>query len=804
MALGVGLVVGVELTTTALADRSQQVARDLFGSADVAVKPFAKDGFRPEMVTAVTALSSVQESATQLARQSAANIRGRQSFLLVEGIDLAAEGRFHHLQLASGRWFGAQETSAVVLPQAFAQAHRLGLGDHFRLVTVNGFDDFRVVGLLAPGGLGQVNSGQAAFVSIATARAFFSLGGRVQLIEVKLKPGAGLTEFRRQLAAAAIQDYYLLERDSIANDPGLLLSGLQPLAVGLGLLSLLVGMLLVANTLAMEVLERRRDIGVLRSAGATARQVARIFRLQGLVIGCAGALLGMGLGVALAAGAAAYLGRQTGLGPVPLEFEWWQTLVIAGAGAVLTMLSASLAVRRSARLAPIEALRPGFTLEAPRPPIGATVAGVVALVAGVLLIVFGGSLTALQGLAAAIVALGFALLLPVYLGTLLRVAGLLVRPFGRAETLLGARSLARRRSRSALTIGGLGLATASLLALAGLSLSAQAESRDWIGSLFVGRNLVVSPVDQPLRIADAIGSVPGVLAASPVSSFSVRSGRAALPAVAIDPLEYSAHGGLTLLSGGRPAALEALSGDAVLLPYSLAQQLGAGAGSTLPLGTDDGTVRFTVAGVVAHSLPGATGQESVILSQATAQSRFGVDFFDLLQIVPRTDNLDLAEVRRTALTYGMDLVTVDQINTAVDTGLSGLTLLLQALGGVGVAVAVLGIVNTMLVSVAEGRRELALLRSLGMTRRQLRRLVIVEAAMLGLAGGVVGVVLGAIALAGLLQATATATLRPVVVVPWPALLVVVGGLVVAAILAALGPARAAASGSIVEALRVDY
>jgi putative ABC transport system permease protein len=350
----------------------------------------------------------------------------------------------------------------------------------------------------------------------------------------------------------------------------------------------------------------------------------------------------------------------------------------------------------------------------------------------------------------------------------------------------------------------LGLATASLLALAGLSLSAQAESRDWIGSLFVTRNLVVSPVDQPLRIADAFTSVPGVLAASPVSSFSVRSDRVALPAVAIDPLEYTAHGGLNLLSGGRPAALEALSGDALLLPYSLAQQLGAGAGSTLPIGTDDGPVRFTVAGLVAHSLPGPTGQESVIFSQTTAQNRFGVDFFDLLQIVPRAGNVDLSEVRQTALSYGMDLVTVDQIDTAVATGLSGLTLLLQALGAVGVAVAVLGIVNTMLVSVAEGRRELALLRSLGMTRRQLRRLVIVEAAMLGLAGAAVGIVLGAIALAGLLRATSTATLQPVVVVPWQALVVIVGGLLVAAIFAALGPARTAASGSIVEALRVDY
>lgn len=804
VALGVGLVLGVQLTSSALVTRSQQVARDLFGNADVSVRPFSKDGLRPQMVTAVTSLPSVQDAATQLSRQSAAEIHGRQSFVLVEGIDLAAEGRFHRLDLAAGRWFGPDETASVVLPQAFAAAQGLHLGDRLRLVTVTGFDEFHVTGLLPPSGLGQVNSGQAVFVSLNTAQTLFSLGGRVQLIEIKLRSGSTVADFRRQLAGAATQDYYLLDRDSITSDPGRLLSGLQPVAVGLGLLSLLVGMLLVANTLAMEVLERRRDIGVLRSAGATARQVGRIFRLQGLVIGAAGAVLGVAVGVALAAGAAGFLGAQSGLGAVPLELDWWQPAAIAAAGILLTVLSASLAARRAARLAPIEALRPGFALESPRLPPAPTLLGAAALLAGVLLIVLGGQVAVLQALAPAVLAVSFALLLPAYLGPLLRLAALLVRPFARTEAVLGARSLARRRSRSALTVGGLGLATASLLALAGLSLSAQAQSRQWIGSLFVTRNLVVSPVDQPLRLESEFSSLPNVVAASPVSSFSVRSGSTALPAVAVEPLEYSARGGLSFLSGDRAAALEALGGDAVVLPYSLAQDLGATAGSTVPIGTDDGTVAFKVAGIVAHSLPGANGQESAIFSQETAQSRFGLDFFDVLQIVPSGSNLDLAAVRRTALSYGMDLVTVDQIDTAVDTGLSGLTLLLQALGGVGVAVAVLGIVNTMLVSVAEGRRELALLRSIGMTRRQLRRLVVVEAAMLALAGTAVGVLLGALALVGLLRATAGPTLQPVVVVPWLALVVVAGGLVVASIVAALGPARQATSGSIVEALRVDH
>jgi putative ABC transport system permease protein len=214
-------------------------------------------------------------------------------------------------------------------------------------------------------------------------------------------------------------------------------------------------------------------------------------------------------------------------------------------------------------------------------------------------------------------------------------------------------------------------------------------------------------------------------------------------------------------------------------------------------------VTFTVSGILYHSLPGSTGQESAVFSEATALRRFGVDFFDVLQIIPSGASLDLHAVRQQALNYGMDVVSVDQIANAVDSGLAGLVLVLQALGAVGIAVALLGIINTMLVSVAEGRRELALLRSLGMTRRQLGRLVISEAVSLALAGAVVGAVVGTLGLVGLLRALSTSTFQPVVVLPWVAAADAAIGLILAAILAALIPARRAARGSIVEALRVE-
>lgn len=801
IALGVGLVFGTQLTAGALQRRSQQVAQEQFGSADAVVKAFAKQGFSPAMVRTVAHLPSVAESSSQLSKQTAATIGGRRSFVLIEGIDRTAEARFHNLDLASGAWFRSDLSFDVVLAQPFAQENGLKPGDHIQLVTIAGFDDFLVSGILAPGGLGQLNSGRTVFVSLDTAERLFALGGRVQQVEVKLKPGRTVDRLRAQLADAATQDYYVLDRSSITNDPGTLLSGLTPLAVGLGLLSLLVAMLLVANTLAMEVLERRRVIGVLRAAGATGAQVGAIFLGQALLLGVVGGLIGLLVGLVLAEAAGAAVAAEAGLGQLPISVDVVPLVLIWLGGVIVTLLAARVAVLQAARLKPIESLRSGYVLDVARPPVGRTAAGIVILLLGLLLIL-AGSLPPLQVLGCALAVLAFGLLLPLYLGPLVRLAALPVRLFAGPESLLAARSLLRRPTRTSLTVGGLGFATAALIALAGLSQSAQAQSGQWLKSLFVSRYLIVSPLDQPLTVANGFTTLPGVLTASPVSSFSVRSGDIALPAVAIEPFDYAAAGGLPVQSGDPHAALAGLNGDRMLLPYSLAQQLGAGVGTNLPVSTDQGVVPFTVQAILYHSLPGPTGQESAVFSQATAARRFGVDFFDVLQIVP-SGTLNVQSLRRQALSYGMDLVTVDQISSAVDTGLSGLILVLQALGAVGIAVALLGIVNTMLVSVAEGRRELALLRSIGMTRRQLARLVVTEAAVLGLAGAFLGAILGALGLVGLLRATSTATFQPVVVVPWIAAVDVAAGLIVASILAALIPARQAARGSIVEALRVE-
>ena len=803
VALGVGLIVGTQLTSGALDNRSRQLADELFGNTDVQVHAFSKAGLQPQMVNAIDNLPSVDTISAQLSKQTAADLGGRRSFVLLDGIDVNTEGKFHDLKLSAGKWFSPASHSEVVLAQGLADAHGLRPGAKIRLVTAAGFDTFDVAGVLAPGSLADLNFGQAVFVSLQAAEDIFRAGSRVQQVEVKFNAGATLDQFRAELSSVATQDYVIVDRQSVTGDPQRLLAGIRPLAFGLSFLSLLLALLLVGNTLALDVIEQRRSIGILRAAGATGGQVGGIFLIQAIVVGTIGAAVGIVLGYAMARVAVVAIASQTSLGQVEVPIPVGQVLLIALAGVLLCIVASVTPGRRAATMGPLEALRPNITLAARRPSRALAVLGLLLALAGFAVLV-AAPLAAIGGIGGAMLFAGLALLLPTYLPTLLRLASVPVIALGRSESLLAMRGLERRRGRTAVTVGGIALTSAALLALGGLSQSAQSESGQWVNSLFVSKYLLVSPVDQPLTLANQFSSVHGVLAVSPVSSFTVRSGDVVIPVSAVEPLHYASAGHLRLLAGDTHNALIGLLGEQILLPSALADTLHKTAGDHVKINTDNGPTDFTVAGVLYHSLPTSEGGESAIMSLATAQQDFGVSTFNLLQIIPTNDSsVNVADLRQRALSFGMDLVTVGEIQAAVDRGVAGVILVLQALAVIGVVVALLGILNTMVINVAEGQRELALLRSIGMTTSQMTRLVLSEAAILALVGAALGIIAGAVALFALLKATATETFQPQFVLPVTSIGVVVGGLVIASLLAAALPARQVARASILESIRAE-
>jgi putative ABC transport system permease protein len=299
-----------------------------------------------------------------------------------------------------------------------------------------------------------------------------------------------------------------------------------------------------------------------------------------------------------------------------------------------------------------------------------------------------------------------------------------------------------------------------------------------------------------------LAAVDGVERISPIALFEVARNGVRFDAAAIRGSDLLDDGRLRFIAGERVAALNALdAGGAAIIPRSLANRTGMGVGSTLTLAVGNGQVAdLSVVGITERTLPGKTG-EAVLIGWDEATTVFGVTGADVLAVRyqpgRQADTQPILE--RTARDLALEPNPLERIAGAVDDALGRVFGLFDALALVAVIVAALGIVNTLTVSVLERVRELGVLRAAGMTTRQVRRTVVVEAGILGIVGAVLGIVTGLVAggLLVVLSGGGPLILDP----PWPSI-------VIAAILgigismaAAWYPARLASRLAIVAAVQ---
>jgi putative ABC transport system permease protein len=396
-----------------------------------------------------------------------------------------------------------------------------------------------------------------------------------------------------------------------------------------------------------------------------------------------------------------------------------------------------------------------------------------------------------------------ALMVPPLLGPLGRLVGALIRPFARAEERLSRGSIARERSRAALSAGALGVGLAMVVALATVASGARAAGTAWLGDVIPGDIVVSSirPIGPDEGIEAELGSVPGIGRVTPFAGFDVAHEGERLAAVATIGRDLLEDGRLRFVEGAREAALPALDeGGTAVLPRSLASRLGLSAGDEFTLTTAGGPVTLAISGIVERSMPGSTG-EAIIVGYRDALERFGARGADLFAIrySPGWAGQSGPALETVARSYALTPTPIGQLESAIGDALDRILGLLDAVALLAVLVAGLGVANTFAMSVIERVPEIGVLRATGMTRRQVGRMVLVEALMLGGVGAIVGCVLGVVTgttiiiLGGGRVAT--------VPLPSPAVLAVavIIGLAVP-VVAAIYPARAAGRIPIVRAV----
>ncbi|MDQ6794842.1 MAG: FtsX-like permease family protein, partial [Chloroflexota bacterium] len=399
------------------------------------------------------------------------------------------------------------------------------------------------------------------------------------------------------------------------------------------------------------------------------------------------------------------------------------------------------------------------------------------------------------------------LLSPLFLTPLGRVAGVPFALILRFEERLARSALVRDRGRTGLTVGALTLGLAMVVAIGGVAQNARHAATAWLAGVIPGDEIVTSirPVARDEGVVQDLAAVEGVARVTPVATFDMALRGIRVDAAAIVGADFAADGRLRFVAGDRSTALASLDGGGnAILPQSLAERLGLRLGDVLSFGIGQGKgFQLHVAGIAERTLPGRAG-ETVLVGWDDATSKFGVagaDFFGVRYAAGR-ESVARPALEAVARSLALEPSTLDQVQGAVSDALSRVFGLFDALALVAVLVAALGIFNTLTMNVIERVREIGVLRAAGMTRRQVGRMVVVEAGVLGLVGAVLGVFTG-LAVGALMVVLAGGAIELPADVPWSTVALSLGLGVALSMLAAWYPARLAARLSIVRAVQFE-
>jgi putative ABC transport system permease protein len=814
IAIGVAAVVAVRVASDTALSAYRTMFRAAAGRADLEVVGDGLSGLDPaaleplvRAVPGVEAVVPVVQLPAALVAPSG-NVR-----VLLLGIDPARDALVREHALREGRLPAADDD--MVLEAGFARANGWEVGEPVVAHAPAGRVTFRVAGLVDATGAALFDGGAVALVTLDAARRMFLLGRGVTALQVVLSRDADAED-----AAAAIARV-LPPRARVA-EPGAraALSRDSLLSTELGLaavsvMSLVAGAFIILNTFLMNVAERRRQIAILRSLGATRGQVVRLFLREAAALGVAGTVLGAVFGLSTAAVLVEGVERLLRI-RVPALVVGWEPLALALVlGPLLSVGAAWAPAHRASRRPALQGLREDRTVareDRPRRTVwvglgllGLTLVAEVGFVKGWL---SGWAVAPFMATALT----GFVLAFPLVQPLLLR----LVRPLAPAllgvEGRLAMRQVERRPHRTAVTVGVLFLAVAVGIGTGHSLLNNIDEVRDWydrtlVEDFFLRATMpdtgVADSPSLPETVGAEVAALPGVARVDRVRFVPARANGQHVVLLAKSLTEGGRAAPLEFVDGDPKAAAEGLARGEVVPGTALAARLGLRAGDALTLETPSGPRAVRVAGTAVEY---TVGGMAVYMEFDAARHLLGFRGVDAYPVTARAGQVPRAEesLRRFARERGYLLQSRAELWSAVDQMVDGVVNLLWTLLVLVFVVASLGVVNTLAMSVVEQTREIGLLRAVGTTRGQVAKVVLAQAAVVGLLSLVPGA-LGGLALAWLQnQATYPLLGHHVAFAPVPWL---VGGCLalalLAAVLSAALPARRAARLQVVKALQYE-
>jgi putative ABC transport system permease protein len=692
-------------------------------------------------------------------------------------------------------------SSDVVMDAGTAQKYDFSVGQQVRILTTGPTQTFTITGIAEFGTANNLAGATLAAFTLPTAQAIAQETGKLNDINVVSTPGVNKSAVQQAIAKVLPSGVEVVTGQAVVNEStnsvNQALGFFSTALLVFAFISLFVGAFTIFNTFSIIVGQRTRELALLRIVGANRRQIFRSVLGEAAITGLMSSVIGLALGVLAAIGLEALL-RGFGITLPPGSLVFAPRTVIVGlvVGLGVTVVSALGPARGAIRIPPVAALddrRSGPTASLRRRFIGGTVLALV----GVILLALGLAkpAIALVGVGAVCIFLGAAILAPAIARPVSSVIG---RPLARLlgePGKLGRENSMRSPRRTAQTASALmvGLALVAAMSVFGASVSRSATSS---ADQAINADLIVTATgsgELSNSAASLASRVPGVTASSSVyqGQFEFQNALSQLTAVSTDNLAATVN--LRMTSGTSAA----LAQGELLIDSTTAQNKHLAVGDTVP-------ARFAVTGPATLRIGGIYETNALIGSYLVSSSFFLSHYTTrppgalLLRTNGRTA-VDNAVTNALAPFPNIQVQTKAQFEQAQVSSVNQILGLVYALLALAVLIALIGIVNTLMLSVFERTREIGLLRAVGMRRRQVRTMIRSEAVILAIFGAIIGIIIGTgmgIALVSSLKSQGITD----TVVPYSSLVIFLILAAVLGLIAASWPARRAAKLDVLAAI----
>jgi putative ABC transport system permease protein len=692
----------------------------------------------------------------------------------------------------------------VVIDAGTAADHRLTVGEQVKIATSTDTGEYEISGVARFASSQSLLGATLALFDLPTAQKIFDRQGEFDAIYVRASEGLTAAQLAPRVASVLPSGYEAITGSSAATEQqdqvneGL--GFIRTFFVIFGFVALFVGAFIIFNMFNIVVSQRTRELALYRALGASRRQIRFAVIAESVVVGLLGSIIGIGLGALLALGLKALLALfGLKLPPTALVISPRTIIVSLVVGTGVTVVAAWMPARRASRVAPVEALRDSVAPSASirrRVIVGTIVTG--AGIAAILAALFGGASNpgALVGLGAALTFLGVATLSPLFARGLAAVIG---RPFRRsAPGRLGDENAKRNPRRTASTASalmiGLGLVAFVSVFAASLKASATVALDEVLRADLTLSSNQFNPFSS--HLADELRNDPTFSTVSVVRSTEAQVGptHTVTYPTGIDPATFGEVANITMVSG---SLADLAQSGAVLVSNTEADGKGLSVGSPVDMTfSATGTQDLHVVGT--YETNAFLGDYTVSLDTYDANVEQKLDMNVFLNVADGVSVTDAKTKLDAFLQEHYPNVQADDQAASKQKfldSLNGILAFVLVLLFLSVIISGFGILATLWLSVFERIRELGLLRAVGMSRVQVKRMVRIEAVIVAILGAILGIVIGIVFAWTLQRSLSDLGITELII------FMVIAALI--GVLAAILPARRAAKLNVLESISYE-